>query len=82
MNYPHQYSAGIIISDTATHTGRFGKLKVLSSQAVIATIVAENITENGSSNTITNVIVKQAGEIEGIMTSITLQSGELIAYYL
>ena len=71
MNYSYNYPSAIIITDTATHTGRFGKLKVLSGQAVIGTIIAENMTENGDSNTITNVLVKQAGEIEGIMTSIT-----------
>ena len=45
-------------------------------------MVAENITENGSSNTITSVVLKQNVEVEGVITSIKLSSGELIAYRL
>tara|TARA_Y100000114_G_C11575866_1_gene238680 strand:+ start:258 stop:503 length:246 start_codon:yes stop_codon:yes gene_type:complete len=81
MNYSSQYSAATIITDTNTHTGRFGKIHALN-QVVIDTMLAENITENGSSNTITNVLLKQNAEVMGVITSITLQSGELIAYYL
>mgnify|MGYP003155407334 CR=1 FL=1 len=81
MNYPSQYPAAIIITDTNTHTGRFGKIHALS-QAVIQTMVAENITENGSSNTITSVILKQNVEVEGVITSIQLSSGEIVAYRL
>tara|TARA_R100001086_G_scaffold91699_1_gene45425 strand:+ start:256 stop:501 length:246 start_codon:yes stop_codon:yes gene_type:complete len=81
MNYTSHYPAAIIITDTNTHTGRFGKIHALS-QAVIETMVAENITENGSSNTITSVVLKQNVEVEGVITSIKLSSGELIAYRL
>ena len=75
------YPAAIIITNTDTHTGRFGKIHALNGSVVIATLVAENITENGSS-TISDITVKQGSEIEGVMTSITLSGGQLIAYYL
>ena len=39
----------LIINDTATHTGRFGKIVALQ-DSVINTLVAENITENDSNN--------------------------------
>ena len=47
MGYGYQYPAGIIITDTNAHTGRFGKVHCLSNAEV--TLVAENLTENGSS---------------------------------
>ena len=75
------YPAAIIITNTDTHTGRFGKVHALDGSVVIATLVAENITENGSS-TISNITVKPNSEIEGIITSITLSGGQAIAYYL
>ena len=40
------YPAAIIITNTDTHTGRFGKVHCLA--AAEATFVAENLTENGS----------------------------------
>ncbi len=81
MNYGYQYPAAIIITDTNAHTGRFGKIHALNGAVVIGTLVAENITENGSS-TISNITVKQGSEIEGVITSITLSGGQAIAYYL
>ena len=79
MGYGYEYPAAIIITNTAAHTGRFGKVHCLTDAE--ATFVAENITENGSS-TISNITVKQGSEIEGVITSITLSGGQAIAYYL
>jgi len=53
----------------------------LSGNVVIASLVAENITENGST-TVDDITLRQVSEIEGVITSITLTSGSLIAYYL
>ena len=79
MNYGYQYPAGLIITNPATHTGRFGKVHCLSNAEV--TLVAENLTENGSS-TINGITMKSSSEIEGAITSITLASGQVIAYSL
>jgi len=46
-----------------------------------ATFVAENITENGSS-TVAGITMKASTEVCGVITSITLASGQVIAYYL
>ena len=46
-----------------------------------ATFVAENITENGSS-TINGITMKASSEVCGVITSITLASGQVIAYFL
>ncbi len=43
--------------------------------------VAENLTENGSS-TINGITMKASTEVEGVITSITLASGQVIAYSL
>ncbi len=79
MGYGYQYPAGIIITDTNAHTGRFGKVHCLTDAE--ATFVAENLTENGSS-TINGITMKASSEIEGVITSITLASGQVIAYSL
>jgi hypothetical protein len=79
VNYGYQYPAGLIITDTNAHTGRFGKVHCLSNAEV--TLVAENLTENGSS-TINGITMKSSSEIEGVITSITLASGQVIAYSL
>ena len=79
MGYGYEYPAAIIITNTATHTGRFGKVHALSNSE--ATFVAENITENGSS-TINGIDMKASSEVCGVITSITLASGQVIAYYL
>ena len=79
MNYGYQYPAGLIITNTATHTGRFGKVHCLADAE--ATFVAENITENGSA-TINGITMKASSEVCGVITSITLASGQVIAYFL
>ena len=79
MNYGYQYPAGLIITDTNAHTGRFGKIHCLTDAE--ATLVAENLTENGSS-TINGITMKASTEVEGVITSITLASGQVIAYSL
>ena len=79
MGYGYQYPAGIIITDTNAHTGRFGKVHCLSNAEV--TLVAENLTENGSA-TINGITMKASSEIEGVITSSTLASGQVIAYSL
>ena len=71
------YPAAKIINDTAAHTGRFGCIHCLA--AAEATFVAENLTENGST-TINGITMGVASEVEGIITSITLASGQVIAY--
>ena len=79
MGYGYDYPAGIIITDTNAHTGRFGKIHCLTDAE--ATLVAENLTENGSA-TISGITMKASSEIEGVITSITLASGQVIAYSL
>ena len=79
VNYGYQYPAGLIITNTATHTGRFGKVHCLTDAE--ATFVAENITENGSA-TINGITMKASSEVCGVITSITLASGQVIAYFL
>ena len=71
------YPAGIIITNTAAHTGRFGKVHCLT--AAECTFVAENLTENGSS-TINGITMGVGAEVEGVITSITLASGQVIDY--
>ena len=71
------YPAGIIITNTAALTGRFGKVHCLT--AAECTFVAENLTENGSS-TINGITMGVGSEVEGVITSITLASGQVIAY--
>ena len=78
MGYGYEYPAAIIITDTAAHTGRFGKVHCLTDAE--ATFVAENITENGSATI--NGITMKASEVCGVITSITLASGQVIAYFL
>ena len=73
------YPAAIIITDTSAHTGRFGKVHCLTDAS--ATFVSKNITENGSA-TVAGITMKASSEIEGVITSITLASGQVIAYYL
>ena len=80
MKYKKQYPAAIIITDTNTHTGRFGKIHALE-QSTAGLITAKNITENGSS-TIDFFTIKPDSEIEGVITSIKLTNGSVVAYYL
>jgi hypothetical protein len=65
------------ISDTAAHTGRFGKVVALE-DSVIGTLVATHITGNN----LTSMPLKQNCSIEGVITSVTLSSGSVIAYRL
>ena len=76
---PYDYPAAIIITDTNAHTGRFGKVHCIADAS--ATFVDENITENGSS-TIAGITMKASPEVCGVITSLTLASGQVIAYYL
>ena len=80
MKYKKQYPAAIIITDTNTHTGRFGKIHALE-QSTAGLITAKNITENGSA-TINGITMKASSEVCGVITSITLASGQVIAYRL
>ncbi len=68
------YSAGVILNSTDTVTGRFACIKALK-DSVIDTIVSENITGD-----LTSIDLKSNCSIEGVITSITLTSGTVIAY--
>ena len=68
------YPAAVILNDTSTVTGRFGCIKALK-DSVIDTIVSENITGD-----LTSIDLKSNCSIEGVITSITLTSGTVIAY--
>ena len=70
------YPAAKIINDTAAHTGRFGCIKALQ-DSVINTLVAENITGD-----LTSLQFKSNTAIEGVITSITLASGTVVAYLI
>ena len=72
----YEYPAAIIINDTSTVTGRFGKIVAINN-AVVATLVAENI-----SGDLTALNLNATGEICGVITSITLTSGTVVAYRL
>ena len=76
MGYGYEYPSAEIINDTAAHTGRFGKMVALQ-DSVIATLVSENITGD-----LTSLQFKSTVEIEGVITSITLSSGTIVAYLL
>ena len=70
------YPAAKIINDTSAHTGRFGCVQALK-DSEIATLVAENI-----SGDLTSIDLKSNCKIEGVITSITLTSGTVIAYII
>ena len=70
------YPAAKIINDTSAHTGRFGCVQALK-DSEIATLVAENI-----SGDLTSIDLKSNCKIEGVITSITLASGTVVAYSL
>ena len=69
------FPAAEIINDTDAHTGRFGKVVAL--QDSVITLVSENVTGDLSA-----VPFKSSNEICGVITSITLGSGTVIAYRL
>ena len=74
----YDYRKAIIITNTATHTGKFFKVHALADSE--ATFVSSDLTENGSS-TINGITMKVASTIEGVViTSITLASGQVVAY--
>ena len=74
----YDYSKAIIITNTATHTGKFYKVHALAASE--PTFVSSDLTENGSS-TINGITMKVASTIEGVViTSITLASGQVVAY--
>jgi len=76
----YEYPAATIITDQNTHTGRFGKVHALADAS--CTFVSSDLTENGSS-TINGITMNAGSEIEGIViTSITLASGQVVAYRL
>ena len=70
------YPAAKIINDTAAQTGRFGCIKALQ-DSVINTLVAENITGD-----LTSLQFKSNTAIEGVITSVKLDSGTVIAYLI
>ena len=70
------YPAAKIINDTSAHTGRFGCVQALK-DSEIATLVAENV-----SGDLTSIDLKSNCKIECVITSITLASGTVIAYFL
>ena len=70
------YPAAKIINDTSAHTGRFGCVQAIK-DSEIATLVAENVTGD-----LTSIDLKSNCKIEGVITSITLASGTVVAYSL
>lgn len=73
----YAYPGAEYIDDTAAHTGRFGKVVALE-DSVIAAISTENIT----GNSMAAAPLKASCEICGVITSVTLTSGSVIAYRL
>ena len=74
MGY-NNYPAAKIINDTDTHTGRFACICALQ-DSVINTLVAENITGD-----LTGLQFKSNTTIAGVITSVKLDSGTVIAYF-
>ncbi len=73
-----EFTSATIITDTSAHTGRFGKVHALADAS--CTFVSGDLTENGSS-TINGITMKAGTEIEDVViTSITLASGQVVAY--
>ena len=70
------YPAAKIINDTDAHKGRFGCVQAIK-DSEIATLVAENITGD-----LTSIDLKSNCKIEGVITSITLASGTVVAYLI
>ena len=73
----YAYPGAEYISDTAAHTGRFGKIVALEN-TVIASMTADDIT----GNTLSAVTLNSSCEVCGVITSITLTSGSVLAYRL
>ena len=73
-----EFTSATIITDTNAHTGRFGKVHALADAS--CTFVSSDLTENGSS-TINGITMNAGTEIEDVViTSITLASGQGVAY--
>ena len=73
----YMYPGAEYIDDTAAHAGRFGKIVALE-DSVIASISTEDITGNSMSA----APLKASCEICGVITSVTLTSGSVMAYRL
>ena len=79
MGYGYAPTKATIITNTAAQTGRFVKIMALE-DTVIDSLTTSAITQNGSS-TISGIVFNTAACIEGLeITSITLQSGSVVAY--
>ena len=73
-----EFTSATIITDQNAHTGRFGKGHALADSS--CTFVSSDLTENGSS-TINGITMNAGTEIEDVViTSITLASGQVVAY--
>ncbi len=70
-------SGGVIIGDTATHTGKFGEIQALSA-TVVATIVT--VSPGILTGVVTAIPIPAGTSIFGNFTEITLTSGKVIAY--
>jgi hypothetical protein len=70
------YSLGFeYISDTVAHTGRFWQL-----YAVADAVIASAVIANKTGNAFTSVPLKAGDSIMGVFTSVTLASGNVVAY--
>ena len=73
-----EFTSATIITNTDAQTGRWGKVHALSDAS--CTFVSSDLTENGSS-TINGITMNAGTEIEGgVITSIELASGQVVAY--
>ena len=73
----YMYPGAEYIDDTSEHTGRFGKIVALE-DSVIDSISTEDIT----GNSMASAPLKASCEICGVITSVTLTSGSVMAYRL
>ena len=76
MNYGYQYPSGKIITNTAAHDGRFGKVVALE-DTVINTLLSENLDGTAS-----NITLDANCSIEGVITRVKLTSGSVVVYRL
>ena len=70
------YPAAKIITNTAAHDGRFGKVVALE-DSVIATLISENVEGTAS-----NITLDANCSIEGVIKRVKLSSGTVVAYSL
>ena len=79
MAYSTDYPAAIIITDhTQAYTGRFGKVVALKDSTV--TLVSDNVTKNGTT-TVSALPLNATAEICGVITSVTVASGDAVIAY-